>query len=55
MHGAPSLAVLQSYSYFANTVPLTHPFIYLKRKEAKPLGLCSAADCLRASWNEFSL
>lgn len=43
MHAAPSLAALQSHSHFAIIVPLAHPFIYLKRKEAKPLGLCSAA------------
>lgn len=43
MHGAPFLAALGSYSYFTITIPLVHPFIYLKRKEAKPLGLCRAA------------
>lgn len=43
MHAAPPLAALKSYSHFLKLqFHLAHPFIYLKRKEAKPLGLCSA-------------
>lgn len=35
--------LLYIYGHFAISVPLARPFIYLKRKGAKALGMCGAA------------
>lgn len=43
MTAALPLDAPQSYSHFAISISLVHAFIYLKRRRAKPLGLCRAA------------